>query len=115
VHFGHVLALDAGGPTTRQALEQGAIDVGLLFTTDPALATDDLVALEDDRGLQPAENVTPLVRTEVLDRWGEDVTAALDALSARLTTDVLRRLDAAATTASPAAVARAWLREEGLA
>ena len=71
VHFGHVLALDAGGPTTRQALEQGAIDVGLLFTTDPALATGDLVALEDDQGLQPAENVTPLVRTEVVDRWGE--------------------------------------------
>jgi osmoprotectant transport system substrate-binding protein len=115
VHFGHVLALDAGGPTTRQALEQGAIDVGLLFTTDPALGTGDLVALEDDRGLQPAENVTPLVRTEVVDRWGEDVTATLDALSARLTTDVLRRLDAAAATASPAAVAREWLREERLA
>jgi osmoprotectant transport system substrate-binding protein len=115
VHFAHVLALDAGGPTTRQALEQGAIDVGLLFTTDPALATGDLVALEDDRGLQPAENVTPLVRTEVLDRWGDDVTAALDALSARLTTDALRRLDASAASASPAAVARAWLREEGLA
>ena len=73
------------------------------------------MALEDDRGLQPAENVTPLVRTEVLDRWGDDVTATLDALSARLTTDVLRRLDASAATASPAAVARAWLREEGLA
>jgi osmoprotectant transport system substrate-binding protein len=115
VHFGHVLTLDAGGPTTRQALDEGAIDVGLLFTTDPALATGDLVALEDDRGLQPAENVTPLVRTEVLDRWGEDVTATLDALSARLTTDVLRRLDAAAAKASPAAVARAWLRAEHLA
>ena len=34
----------------------------------------------------------------MLDRWGEDVTATLDALSARLTTDVLRRLDAAAAT-----------------
>ena len=34
----------------------------------------DLVALDDDRGLQPAENVTPLVRTEVVDRWGADVT-----------------------------------------
>jgi len=114
VHFGHVLALDAGGPTTRQALEQGAIDVGLLFTTDPAFTSGDLVALEDDRQLQPAENVTPLVRTEVLDRWGEDVRATLDAVSSRLTTDVLRRLDAAAASASPAAVARAWLREEDL-
>jgi osmoprotectant transport system substrate-binding protein len=114
VHFGDVLALDTGGPTTRQALEQGAIDVGLLFTTDPAIGTGDLVALQDDRGLQPAENVTPLLRTEVVDRWGPEVTATLDALSARLTTDVLRGLDAAAADASPAAVARDWLRQEGL-
>jgi osmoprotectant transport system substrate-binding protein len=114
VHFGNVLALDAGGPTTRQALEQGAVDVGLLFTTDPGLQGGDLVALEDDRGLQPAENVTPLVRTEVMDRWGADVTATLDALSARLTTEALRALDAAAADASPAAAARDWLRQEGL-
>ena len=115
VHFGNVIAIDdPGGPSTRDAIEQGTIDVGLLFTTDPALQGGDLVALEDDRGLQPAENVTPLVRTEVLDRWGPDVTATLDALSARLTTDVLRGLDAAAADASPAAAARDWLRQEGL-
>ncbi len=48
------------------------IDVALLFTTDPAIDTDDLVELADDRHLQPAENVTPLVRTEVVDRWGDD-------------------------------------------
>ena len=66
----------------------------------------------DPRGLAAFD--TPLVRTEVVDRWGEEVTVTLDALSARLTTDVLRRLDAAAASASPAAVARAWLREEGL-
>jgi osmoprotectant transport system substrate-binding protein len=116
VHFGDVIAIDeAGGPSTRAALEQGAIDVGLLFTTDPALQGGDLVALEDDRGLQPAENVTPLVRAEVLDRWGPEVSATLDALSARLTTDVLRRLDGAAASASPASVARDWLQQESLA
>jgi osmoprotectant transport system substrate-binding protein len=115
VHFGNVIAIDdPGGPSTREAIEQGTIDVGLLFTTDPALQGGDLVALEDDQGLQPAENVTPLVRTEVMDRWGADVTATLDALSARLTTEALRALDAAAAGASPAAAARDWLRHEGL-
>jgi osmoprotectant transport system substrate-binding protein len=115
VRFGTVLALDAGGPITRQALEQGAIDVGLLFTTDPAINGGDVVPLVDDKGLQPAENVTPLVRDEVVQRWGDEVVGTIDQVSARLTTDVLRQLDAAAASASPATVARDWLRQEGLA
>ena len=51
---------DVGGPVTRRALGNGEIDVALLFTTDPALDEPRARQLEDDRGLQPAENVTPL-------------------------------------------------------
>ena len=58
--FEHVASLDAGGPLTRQALREGAIDIALLFTTDPAIDSEGFVQLEDDKGLQPAENVTPL-------------------------------------------------------
>ena len=65
--FEEVVPLDAGGPVTRQALRNGDIDVALLFTSDPAIGDDSLVELVDDRGLQPAENVTPLVRSEVLE------------------------------------------------
>ena len=54
------------------------------------------------------------MRTEVVDRWGDDVTATLDAVSARLTTDVLRRLNAAAAgitrrrRRAPGSERRAW-------
>jgi osmoprotectant transport system substrate-binding protein len=44
------------------ALDTGEIGVGMLETTDPHLAGSKVVALADDRRLQPAENVVPLVR-----------------------------------------------------
>ena len=49
----------------------GQIDVGLLETTDARLAVAPIMLLIDDRGLQPRENVVPLVRAEVAERWGE--------------------------------------------
>ena len=91
--FADFVALDAGGPVTRQALDNGGVDVALLFRTDPQLT--DYVELTDDRHLQPAENVTPLARVEVIDRWGTDVSAPLDAVSSELDTDTLRQLNAA--------------------
>ena len=68
VKFREVVQLDAGGPTTRQALRNRDVDVALLFTTDPTIADEGFVELQDDRGLQPAENVTPIVRNEVVDQ-----------------------------------------------
>jgi osmoprotectant transport system substrate-binding protein len=94
IEFGNVVALDVGGPLTVQSLETGDIDVGLLFTSDPVLREAGFVALRDDRRLQPAENVTPLVRTEFEPRFGPDAVDALDAVSSRLTTIELRRLNA---------------------
>jgi osmoprotectant transport system substrate-binding protein len=108
--FGSVVTTDAGGPLTHTALDEGIVDVALLFTTDPQIADDDLVELADDRGLQPAESVTPLVRTEVLDRLGSDVVATTNAISAKLTTDVVRQLNRAADEpgSDVGAVAAAW-------
>ena len=79
---------------TRAALDQGVIDVAVLFSTDPAI--DDLVELADDRGLQPAENVTPLVRRSVVERSGAPLVEVVDSVSRRLTTDSLRALNGAA-------------------
>ena len=70
VEFAEVVALDAGGPLTHQALDTGIVDVALLFSTDPAIGNGDLVELIDDRELQPAENVTPIVRRDAVDRFG---------------------------------------------
>jgi osmoprotectant transport system substrate-binding protein len=115
IEFGTVVGLPAG-PLIEQALRDGGIDVGLMFTSDAAMLSGDFVELRDDRGLQPAENITPLIRDEVLDRWGDDVVDPVDAVSVRLTTAALRQLNAEVgdDTARVAAVASVWLTEQEL-
>lgn len=107
---------DAGGPLTLQALASHQVDVGLLFTTDPSIRARHLVILTDNRRLQPAENVTPLVHRATVDRYGPRLLAALDAVSARLSTETLRRLDARVELAgqAPGAVATGWLQAQAL-
>ena len=113
ITFGTVVSLRAG-PLVEQALRDGGIDLGLMFTSDAAMLSADFVELRDDRHLQPAENITPLVREEALGRWGDPLIDAVDAVSARLTTDGLRQLNAevAGDTARVAAVATAWLEAQ---
>ena len=112
--FAEFVALETDAALTRQALLHGGVDVALMFTTDPAIEQLDLVELTDDRGLQPAENVTPIVRTEVIERWGDPVRAAIDNVSARLTTAGVRALNraVAASDGDVAAVVTTWLAEE---
>ena len=86
-------ALDVGGPDTVAALEGGEVDVALLFTTDPIIDEKDFVLLEDDKELQPAENVVPFLRQDVIDRHGRDVVDVLDSVTHELTTDRLRKLN----------------------
>ena len=115
IEFDTVVSLRAG-PLIEQALRDGGIDVGLMFTSDAAMLSADFVELRDDRGLQPAENITPLVRVETLDRWGDELADAVDAVSTRLTTEGLRRLNAevAGDTDRVPAIATAWLEAQGV-
>jgi len=108
--------LDAGGPLTLQALEAGYIGVALLFTTDPSVLARHLVVLADDRGLQPAENITPLVGRDAIARYGPRLLATLNKVSALLDTGTLRALDARVEIAGQNAglVAGSWLRSRGL-
>src|SRR5262252_4384511 len=94
LRFREFVPLDAGGPLTRQALAAGDIGAALLFTTDPAIRTRHLVELADNRDLQPAENVIPVLRRATADRYGAGLLAALDAVSARLSTAALTALNA---------------------
>jgi osmoprotectant transport system substrate-binding protein len=104
--------LDSGG-LTLQELETGQIDVALLFTTDPHLRN--LVVLRDDRRLQPAENVIPVVRREVLARFGPQLAVVVDRVSARITTPELQALVGRVVISgqTPAAVAAQWLAGQG--
>lgn len=80
-------ALDAGGPLTVAALNGGEIDAGLFFTT--YLFIDDFLALDDDLGLQPAENIVPVVSQAILDEYGNELTDLINKISAAITTDQL--------------------------
>ena len=116
LHFARFVPL-ATQSYVRQALEDEVIDVGVLFTTDGALAGEDLLLLRDDRGLQPAENLVPVVRSDVLEAPdGERVAAALDEVSKRLTTANLRFLNwrVAVARNDPASEARGWLIRQGI-
>jgi osmoprotectant transport system substrate-binding protein len=114
--FKDVLTLDTGGPLTVSALRAGEVDVALLFTSDGHLGSPDLVLLRDDRSLQPAENIVPVVRQEIVDRYGAELVARLDRVSGALSTDDLVDLNAAVALEdrAPAAVAAEWLSGEGL-
>jgi osmoprotectant transport system substrate-binding protein len=115
LEFGTFESLDAGGPVSVTALRSGTVDVALLFTTDAAIDRYDFVLLYDDLGLQPAENVTPVVREEVVQEHGDAFVRLVDSVSALLTTGDLRELNArVAEGRTPREVAAAWLAEHGV-
>ena len=116
LEFETFLPLDAGGPATLSALQAGEIDVGLLFTTDPDIVAHDLVLLEDDRELQPAENVVPILRSELLERFDPGVLTAIGKVTRRLSTSELRTLNRETEIEgrSPRTVADEWLAQQGL-
>ncbi|SOD94422.1 ABC transporter substrate-binding protein [Blastococcus haudaquaticus] len=93
LRFGEFLAMPSRGATV-EALLSGDIQVGLLETTDARLAVAPVMLLLDDRGLQPRENVVPLVRKDVADRW-DGLAEALNGTSALLTTGDLVQLNRA--------------------
>jgi glycine betaine/choline ABC-type transport system substrate-binding protein len=113
IEFAEFKPLDVGGPLTVEALRNGDIDVALLFSTSSVIGDEGWVVLEDDKNLQAAENITPVVRTEVLD---DTITERLDAISAALTTENVTELNGRVEIdgEDPADVAADFLEENGL-
>lgn len=111
VEFGDFKSLEYGATVT--ALEGGAIDVGLLFSTDGTIADKGFVVLEDDKGLQAADNITPLVRSDVLDGEIEEL---LNQVSAALTEEEITELNKRANVdvEDPATLAEEFLTDAGL-
>ncbi|MEH3117522.1 MAG: ABC transporter substrate-binding protein [Methylorubrum populi] len=104
--------LDAGGPLTLSALKNGQIQVADLFTSDPEITTQDLVALEDVKNLFPAQNIVPLIATS---KSNAIVAKTLDAVSASLSTqDLIKMNERLAKHASFDDVANDWIAAKGL-
>ena len=98
------------------ALREGVVDVTVLDTTDGNLAAGDLVLLSDDRHLQPAENVVPVITSRAMGRFGNRLAGPVNAVSAQLTSKALLFMDwrVEVAGADVTAEARAWLERHGI-
>lgn len=106
--------LDAG-QVTVQALEAGAIDVAILFSTSGIIADRGFVLLEDDQFMLAADNVVPVITTELQTAYGSSIEDVLNDVSSKLTTADLtamnKRFDI--DNEDVDAIAADWLSENG--
>ena len=95
-----------------QALKNGQADVANIFSTDPAIAANDFVQLEDTEKLFGSQNIVPLVRAD----RAEEVKPVLNAVSAKLTTEVIADMLAQTDIdkKDPKVVAQEFLTANGL-
>jgi osmoprotectant transport system substrate-binding protein len=108
-----VLAMPIG--QQYKALNEGRVDAAAVFATDGMLEDEEYVILRDPRNLFSFQNVTPVVRTSVLKRT-PGLAKTVDPVSAKLTTDAMRRMNAQVDIdgEEPAEVAKQFLEREGL-
>ena len=110
-----VLELGYASDQTYQSVISGESELGETSTTDGTLESQGLVVLEDDKQIQPAQNLVPALSTEFLDA-NPDIADTLDALMAALTTENLTELNGrvAVDREKPEDVALDFLQQEGL-
>jgi len=111
-----VETLGACSTAIAEALNASNIDVAQVCTTQPEIAGFNLVLLEDDQGLAPAQNIVPVVRQEIVDEAGDLLESTLNDVSALLTTEELTNLGAAIILngESYQDAASQWLADNGL-
>ncbi len=105
---------DFGGPDTVQALTDGTVQVADIYTTSPAIETENLVVLEDPLSLIASQNVIPLLSNAI---YTDELAEVLNAVSAELTTEdliALRDRVEGDEKASADTAAEDWLNDKGL-
>ncbi|MDQ1605253.1 MAG: osmoprotectant transport system substrate-binding protein [Actinomycetota bacterium] len=109
-----LLPLGFGTAQVKKALTDNKAQLGLVGTTDATLASMGLVIIKDDKGLQEADNLVPVVGKG----FTSDTTMAdtLNKLAGVLTTDDLAQMDKKVDgeRQKPADVAKAYLQSKGL-
>ena len=105
--------LDAGGPLSVNALKNGQVQAVNLFTTDPSIAANSFVVLDDPKSLFAAQNVVPLATKA---KVNDTVSGALNAVSAKLDTTTLGELVKEVVTdkKDASAVAKEFLTKNNL-
>jgi osmoprotectant transport system substrate-binding protein len=99
-----------------KALADGQIDVAAVFTTDGQLQGGKLTVLTDPEGIFGYQNVAPVVSKKVLAAEGPAFSETLNAISSKLTTEAMRKMNGAVDLdkQDPAKVADQFLRANGL-
>jgi osmoprotectant transport system substrate-binding protein len=99
-----------------KALDTGKIDVADVFTTDGQLQNGKYTVLKDPKFIFGFQNVAPIVSKKVLTQQGPEFAATLNAVSAKLTTEAMQKMNAAVDLdkQKPAAVAKQFLQANGL-
>lgn len=96
-------------------LQSGETQLTAMFSTDAPLTSDELVVLEDDEGINPPENIVPVLRDEILDAYGDDLRGLLDEVSGMLTVEDLQAMNQQASEGlAPDEIAEEWLADNGL-
>ena len=110
------LKLDACSTPMAQALIGKTIDVGELCSTQPDIILSNLVLLQDDKQIQPADNIAPLVRNDFLAKTDKAAfSKILNDVSAKIDTPTLASLykQVSVDKKDIAAVAKQWLKDNG--
>ena len=113
----NITSLAACDTPMAQALANKTIDVAELCSTQPDIAVNGFVVLTDDNQTQPADNIAPLVRNDLLAKVAKtSFEKILNDVSAKMTTASLTELNKQVSVDQMdiAAVAKAWLKSVGL-
>jgi osmoprotectant transport system substrate-binding protein len=113
LNFAGFKSTDEAGPLSVTDLKNNSVQVVELFSSDGNVVNNNFVALTDDKHLEGADYIVPVVRTSVAT---SGVKAALAKLNAKLTTNAISKLNLQVTSdkKQPAAVAKSWLQSQGL-
>jgi len=97
------------------AIRDGFVDAGLVYTTDGRVKGFELKVLKDDKGYFPSYALTPVVRKETLDAH-PGLAEALNQLSPLITDDAITEMNKRVDIdhQSPQQVARDFLKSNGL-
>jgi osmoprotectant transport system substrate-binding protein len=113
--FGDIKIVNSIGGPIYQGVLEGEGDVGVGFTTDGQLASDELVVMEDPKNIWPFYYPAPVVRSDVLEQ-NPKMEEVLNSVSETLDAETMRKLNAQVDIEQedPEDVAAEYLQEKGI-